>query len=1052
MYALLLQVHFTFIASFYVTRYIGCNKQTEIRINNQGTPKPDVSNSNSIYRIRSASFSPDKAYQQNPLLSSQPPLCNVHSASSHNIIQSSDNPTTTTNACMTNPQKTVEYVDTIPTSNCERILTHLLKTTKKNLSISPFKGMNKLGGTNNNRESSTREESDFIMPTKVQNYPQLNLEHTITPEEEENIKHALQNYVLFQNLTQEVLSILLHELFYFTFDKNKIIYEQGDEGNFFYILADGKVKAESKPELNKQNNITASNPTNSDNLVVFNNCSNNTIKTGTVPVSKVYSKWECFGGLSLISKCKREETLTSVTEVAVFCLDGEAFREVIRRLNELRLRDRFNYLNTISVFQPLGNIPKYNVATKLQTKQYKPNEKIIVYGTIGESLYTIKSGLVSCRIGLKEVRQLGPSDYFGQNAILVDMKRSCDVVALTDTVCYEISRSDLKDALGDDYRDVILLSFFTACVNENKYFKDIFIESKMNALFALFKVHRYTYKERLVDNKLFTSNNRLVLLIDGSIYKEKEQESGYELYAKKGDIIGESQIKLIENTLSPFLLAYPDCITFEANVEDVCKLLDIIQQPLVIATKASYAEQDNAKGQLDLFGRISKLKKVCLFQNLSEKTLETIAKAMNTKKFILNETIVKEGTVGDTFYLISQGRVQVTSQGKKLRELDEGNYFGEVALLDPNEKRTASIVAIDDTVILYEISKKEFDLLIVDNNIKTHMKTKLALQITSIELKDLFYIKFLGKGKFGNVNLVHNTKHIYAIKAVSRREVEKQNLLAKYFINERRVMLGLDHPFIIKLVKTLKDDFFCFFLLEYVNGTNLDEYVSSSAKKRNVYTTQFYIGSMLVMLEYLQNKMIAHRDIKLSNVMVNSNGYLKMIDFGTAKVLNDYTNTVIGTPHYISPEILQGKGYSLSCDFWSVGICMYEIFYGAYPFGHYANDVIEIYKDILHKELVFPSEEARYDKVNSFMKDVLKKKVNLRICSVNLLKGKPFFEGFEWDKLIEFKLQPPYVPEVHTMDGVLDDKHKPFVAHLQEESAKIKDKRFHYHDKWADEF
>ena len=899
------------------------------------------------------------------------------------------------------------------------------------------------------------------MPTKVQDYPQLNLEHTITPEEEENIKHALQNYVLFQGLNQEVLSTLLHELFYFTFDKNKIIYEQGDEGNFFYILANGQVKAESKPDLTKQNNnnnIPTSNQNINDNynnnLIIFNDCSKNTIKTSTTPTSKVYSQWECFGGLSLISKCKREETLTSITEVAIFCLDGEAFREIIRRLNELRLRDRFNYLNTISLFQPLGNIPKYNVATKLQTKQYKPNEKIIVYGTIGESLFTIKSGIVSCRIGLKEVRQLGTSDYFGQNAILVDMKRSCDVVALTDTTCYEISRNDLKDALGDDYRDVILLSFFTACVNTNKYFKDIFIESKMNALFALFKVHRYTYKERLVDNKVFTSNNRLVLIIDGSIYKEKEQESGYELYAKKGDIIGESQIKLIENTLSPFLLAYPDCITFEAHVEDVCKLLDIIQQPLVIATKASLIEQDNAKDQLDFIGRISKLKKVGLFQNLSEKTLETIAKAMKTKKFILNDIIVEEGTVGDSFYLISQGRVRVTSQGKTLRDLDEGNYFGEVALLDPNEKRTASITAIDETVILYEISKNEFDLLIVDNNIKSHMKTKLALQITSIELNDLFYIKFLGKGKFGNVNLVHNTKHIYAIKAVSRREVEKQNLLAKYFLNERRVMLALDHPFIIKLVKTLKNDLFCFFLLEYVNGINLDEYVSSTTKKRNVYKTQFYIGSMLIMLEYLQNKMIAHRDIKPSNMMVNSNGYLKMIDFGTAKVLNDYTNTVIGTPHYISPEILQGKGYSLSCDFWSVGVCMYEIFYGAYPFGHYANDVIEIYKEILHKDLVFPSEEARYDKVNSFIKDVLKKKVNLRICSVNLLKGKPFFEGFEWDKLIEFKLQPPYVPEVQNMDGVLNDKHKPFTVHLQEETAKMKDKdkQCHYHDKWADEF
>ena len=96
----------------------------------------------------------------------------------------------------------------------------------------------------------------------------------------------------------------------------------------------------------------------------------------------------------------------------------------------------------------------------------------------------------------------------------------------------------------------------------------------------------------------------------------------------------------------------------------------------------------------------------------------------------------------------------------------------------------------------------------------------------------------------------------------------------------------------------------------------------------NIFETQFYGGSILLMLEYLHKKYIDHRDIKPGNIMIY--GYLKMIDFGTAKVLTNYTSSVIGTPHYIAPEILQGKVYYLSCDFWSVGICIYEIFYGSY--------------------------------------------------------------------------------------------------------------------------
>lgn len=83
--------------------------------------------------------------------------------------------------------------------------------------------------------------------------------------------------------------------------------------------------------------------------------------------------------------------------------------------------------------------------------------------------------------------------------------------------------------------------------------------------------------------------------------------------------------------------------------------------------------------------------------------------------------------------------------------------------------------------------------------------------------------------------------------------------------------------------------------------------------------------------------------------MVDKTGYLKIIDFGTAKIINDFTQTIIGTPHYIAPEILIGKGYSLTSDYWSLGICMYEIYYGSYPFGNNANDILEVYKEILHK-------------------------------------------------------------------------------------------------------
>ena len=880
------------------------------------------------------------------------------------------------------------------------------------------------------RDCSTHEEITMSPQNSGLNIlnngdcPHLCLEHVITQDEENNIRTALKSHFLFKYINEELLHLVLYELVYFTYDKDKIIYEQGDEGNFFYILAQGSVKG-----------------------VSVLNAKTNEVK------EKVYTPWSCFGELSLMNKYKREETLITLSNVVIFALDGESFRDIQKAINETRLKERYAFLNTIPIFQFLDNISKHNIATKIKLKEFKPNEKIITYGTIGDNLYIIKNGLVSCRIGVKEIRKLGNNEYFGQNAILVDMKRSCDVLAISQTLCYEISREDLKDALGVGYVDVILFAFFKQCIDHNEYFRDIFIEFKLAELVKCFSIYRYTYKERVISEG-YRSSKRILIIIDGAIYKENN-EGGYEQYAKKGEIIGESILKDPSSDLPSDLLAYPDCISFEANVVDICKILNIS----ININASPKVTHHKTKSPLKLLNTMSKLKKLYLFKNLSEKTLEMISQVMIKHKYHLNDIIIKEGAIGESLFMISTGRVRINVKGNAIRDLDSGNCFGEIALLESGLKRTATVIAIDDKVVCYEILKSDFDKLIIDNTVKEYMKKKIALQDTSIALNELYFVRFLGKGKFGNVNLVHNNKNLYAIKQVSRKAVEKQKILARYFVNERRIMLSLDHPFIVKMVKTFKNNYFCFFLMEYVNGKNLDEHLARpNAKKFNLEETRFYIGNILIMLEYLQKKLIAHRDIKPSNIMIDSNGYLKMIDFGTAKVLHDYTNTVIGTPHYISPEILSNSGYSLSCDFWSVGICMFEMFYGVYPFGQHANEVLQIYKEVLRKELHFPTNDSKYTNVNSFIRDLLTKKVNQRLCNVEVLKKRPFFDKFDWDGLIDFRMVPPYIPTVKGYNlSNYNGESCLFDNMIQEDKTVVTKKEMGevppgYNKRWADEF
>ena len=247
---------------------------------------------------------------------------------------------------------------------------------------------------------------------------------------------------------------------------SKIIYDLNDEGDFFYIISKGKVV------VNVQNNM-----------------------------NNVLNPWNIFGEISLFTEKKREEIIMTKEKTELYIIEGESFRDIRKRNNEMILKVRFNFLNHIFLFECLDKISKYNVAQKMRKKEFLPNTKIITQGEKGDSLYIIQEGIVSCRIGPKEIRRLSNNEYFGQNSMLIDIKRGADIVTLQKTICYELTRQDLKEALTNDYIDVILFCFFRNAVDKNNNLKNILIESRLHSLFNCFSIQQYTKNEHICNPK-----------------------------------------------------------------------------------------------------------------------------------------------------------------------------------------------------------------------------------------------------------------------------------------------------------------------------------------------------------------------------------------------------------------------------------------------------------------------------------------------------------------------------------------------------------------------
>ena len=341
------------------------------------------------------------------------------------------------------------------------------------------------------------------------------------------------------------------------------------------------------------------------------------------------------------------------------------------------------------------------------------------------------------------------------------------MITLQKCICYELSKDDLKEALSNDYVDVILFCFFNYSINNNEYMKKIIIESLLPDIFKCFSLKQYSKRELICDpnnsDNLKKNEKRLIIVVSGSICLH-----GKVLY-QKNNILGEDIIQdYNKNNISKEIFAYPDCITLEATIDDLAKVMKL---------------DLNKTKPYNILRYINKLKKSYLFKNLSENTLEAIAKNIKKEKYNKDEVIIKEGTSGNTFYLISKGRVNIIKEGKSLRILEAGECLageclGEKSLLSNDSLRTASAIAVDK-VICYAINKKEFDMILKEPKTREYLLKKLALQNTEIKLSDLYYIKFLGKGKFGSVSLVHNKKNLYAIKAISIKMVEKEKMLSK---------------------------------------------------------------------------------------------------------------------------------------------------------------------------------------------------------------------------------------------------------------------------------
>lgn len=446
-----------------------------------------------------------------------------------------------------------------------------------------------------------------------------------------------------------------------------------------------------------------------------------------------------------------------------------------------------------------------------------------------------------------------------------------------------------------------------------------------------------------------------------------------------------------------------------------------------------YFKHQRNKQYMD-FVRKVEIKGTQLGAIMNEAELEKMVTSLEREIFEAGETIIRQGNKGDHFYIIAEGNVAVyrtnpdTGKEDKLADLETGAYFGEKALLS-EDVRQASCVA-ESKVACLTLGREDFvDMMgTIDDMLSKEGKPeepgatvdtgpgKFAM---SISLGDLDIKNTLGCGAFGRVKLCSNpsTNTFYALKCQSKVAIVESGL-EEHMLNEMRVMRKVDHPLIAKLFVALQDKKFIYFVLELLQGGELFTHLRSKGKLPE-QAARFYSASVVYAFATLHAKRIAYRDLKPENLVMDTKGYVKLVDFGLAKqLLSGKTWTLCGTPDYLAPEIILNEGHDLAVDYWALGVLIFEMVVGAPPF--YAEDPMEVYEKILGGNPAMPTFFTRNlsDLIKKLLRSQQGKRLgNTRGGTAAVIKHK-WFSSFDWTGLETAEMKAPYKPTINGADDV----------------------------------
>ena len=507
-------------------------------------------------------------------------------------------------------------------------------------------------------------EYDVLEIVKKNNYDDL--DHSL-------IEKCILNHFFMRNLEKEARNEIIKEMSLCRVKPKDIVFKQGSIGNFFYIIKEGDL-----------------------DLII----DNKKVKT--------LSKGNSFGELALINGASRSGTVKSINGSLLWCMERKNFKKIIDHINSQNYMENIKFINDINFFSGLSNNLKTLLSKNIIKVYFEPKDVIVKEGDLASCLYIIKEGEVECVMNGKLIRTLKSKDYFGEKSILLESKRTMDVIAKTKTICYGITVDYLKHMVGDKINDVLLFNFLEIAFEKSDFF------NKVNPKLFQKYICNFSLKDYIKGEIVVPSGHNIgstfIIVIEGSVSQKGKEKEEY----KRGQIIFEKELISFDvNSKKKIRLQYdlvadPDCLIMSCNTNQLINLIGCPFKEMFV--------QSNV---------LESLSHIPLFKTIPQEKLNYLSKVIKIEKYSDKTFIIKQDDVGDLFYIVKSGKVDIYKDNKYIRTINENGSFGFKALFN-KEIRTASAIS-NGKVECYALSGEDFKK-VLEETLRQYLEKKMMLE------------------------------------------------------------------------------------------------------------------------------------------------------------------------------------------------------------------------------------------------------------------------------------------------------------------------------------